>query len=80
MNQENNVKFCINNAGDELSVEIEGSRMDIITVLATVLDESEDLQMMFEIALAAVKAKSAGEVTDEEIIERLSKIKPIAQA
>ena len=32
MNQEDNVKFCINNAGDELSVEIEGSRMDIITV------------------------------------------------
>lgn len=80
MNQENNVKFCINNAGDELSVEIEGSRMDIITVLATVMDESEDLQMMVEIALAAVNAKKAGEVTDEEIIERLSKIKPIAQA
>jgi hypothetical protein len=80
MNQENNVKFCVNNLGDELSVEIEGSRMDIITVLATVMDESEDLQMMVEIALAAVKAKSAGEVTDEEIIERLSKIKPIAQA
>jgi len=80
MNQENNVKFCVNNLGDELSVEIEGSRMDIITVLATVMDESEDLQMMVEIALAAVKSKSAGEVTDEEIIERLSKIKPIAQA
>ena len=80
MNQENNVKFCVNNLGDELSVEIEGSRMDIITVLATVMDESEDLQIMIEIALAAVKSKSAGEVTDEEIIERLSKIKPIAQA
>jgi len=80
MNTENNVKFCVNNLGDELSVEIEGSRMDIITVLATVMDESEDLQMMVEIALAAVKSKSAGEVTDEEIIERLSKIKPIAQA
>jgi len=80
MNQENNVKFCVNNLGDELNVEIEGSRMDIITVLATVMDESEDLQMMVEIALAAVKSKSAGEVTDEEIIERLSKIKPIAQA
>ena len=79
MNQENNVKFCVNNLGDELSVEIEGSRMDIITVLATVMDESEDLQMMVEIALAAVKAKSAGEVTDEEIIERLSKIKTMPE-
>lgn len=76
----NQVKFCITEVKDELKVEIEGGRMDIVTVLATVMDESEELQFMLELALAAVKAKSAGEVTDEEIIERLSKIKPIAQA
>ena len=74
------VKFCITEVKDELKVEIEGGRMDIVTILATVMDESEELQFMVELALAAVKAKSAGEVTDEEIIERLSKIKPIAQA
>ena len=76
----NPVKFCITEVDQELKVEIEGGRMDIVTVLATVMDESEELQFMLELALAAVKVKSAGEVTDEEIIERLSKIKPIAQA
>ena len=77
----NQVKFCITEVeGQEIKVDIEGKRMDIVAVLATVIADSEELQFMLELALAAVKSKSEGEVTDEEIIERLSKIKPIAQA
>lgn len=80
----NQVKFCITEVeGQEIKVDIEGKRMDIVAVLATVIADSEELQFMLELALMAVNAKKEmgdGEMSDEQVIEMLSKIKPIAQA
>ena len=53
------------------------------SVLATVIADNEELQFMVELALMAVNAKKEmgdGEMSDEQVIEMMSKIKPIAQA
>jgi hypothetical protein len=73
-------KFSIVDDGEGLDIDIEGTRMDIIIALATLLHENEEVKMMFETAFTLVEEYKAKETSDEDIVAMLSKIKPIAQA
>jgi hypothetical protein len=79
MNQEKVLKFCISsNNGEDLKVEIEGGAKDLTNVLASVIAESEEIEMVVTMALLAVKMKQDN--SDDMLSKMMSAIKPIAQA
>ena len=79
MNQEKVVKFCItSNDGEGMSVEIEGGAKDLTNMLASVIDDSEEIEMDVTMALLAVKMKQDN--SDDLLSKMMSAIKPIAQA
>jgi hypothetical protein len=81
MNQEKVIKFCISsNNGEDLSVEIEGSAKDLTNVLASVIAESEEIEMVVTMALLAVKMKQDKEGDNDMLSKMMSAVKPTAQA
>lgn len=81
MNQEKVIKFCISsNNGEDLSVEIEGSAKDLTNVLASVITESEEIEMVVTMALLAVKMKQDKEGDNDMLSKMMSAVKPTAQA
>ena len=79
MNQEKMLKFCItSNNGEDLSVEIEGGAKDLTNILATVISDSEEIEMVVTMALLAVKIKQDN--SEDMLSKMMSAIKPIAQA
>jgi hypothetical protein len=81
MNQEKVIKFCISsNNGEDLSVEIEGGAKDLTNVLASVIAESEEIEMVVTMALLAVKMKQDKEGDNDMLSKMMSAVKPIAQA
>ena len=81
MNQEKVLKFCVtSNNGEDLSVEIEGGAKDLTNVLASVISESEEIEMVVTMALLAVKMKQDQDNGEDMLSKMMSAIKPIAQA
>ena len=79
MNQEKMLKFCItSNNGEDLSVEIEGGAKDLTNILATVISDSEEIEMVVTMALLAVKIKQDN--SEDMLSKMMSAIKPVAQA
>jgi len=80
MNQEKVIKFCITGKGDDVSVEIEGGAKDLTNILASVIDESEEIEMVVTMALLAVKMKQDQNNGEDMLSKMMSAIKPTAQA
>jgi hypothetical protein len=81
MNQEKVLKFCISsNNGEDLKVEIEGGAKDLTNVLASVIAESEEIEMVVTMALLAVKMKQDKEGDNDMLSKMMSAVKPTAQA
>jgi len=81
MNQEKMLKFCItSNNGEDLSVEIEGGAKDLTNILATVISDSEEIEMVVTMALLAVKMKQDQNNGEDMLSKMMSAIKPVAQA
>ena len=81
MNQEKVLKFCVtSNNGEDLSVEIEGGAKDLTNVLASVISESEEIEMVVTMALLAVKMKQDQNNGEDMLSKMMSAIKPVAQA
>ena len=81
MNQEKMLKFCItSNNGEDLSVEIEGGAKDLTNILASVISESEEIEMVVTMALLAVKMKQDQDNEEDMLSKMMSAIKPVAQA
>jgi hypothetical protein len=81
MNQEKVIKFCISsNNGEDLSVEIEGGAKDLTNVLASVIAESEEIEMVVTMALLAVKMQQDKEGDNDMLSKMMSVVKPTAQA
>ena len=79
MNQEKTIKFCItSNDGEGMSVEIEGGAKDLTNMLATVISDSEEIEMVVTMALLAVKMKQDN--SEDMLSKMMSAIKPVAQA
>ena len=80
MNQEP-TKFCItSNNGEDVNVEIEGGSKDLTNLLATVIAESEEIEMIVTMALLAVKMQQDKSGEDDMLSRVMSSIKPKAQA
>ena len=81
MNQEKVLKFCItSNNGEDSSVEIEGGAKDLTNMLATVISDSEEIEMVVTMALLAVKMKQDQNNGEDMLSKMMSAIKPVAQA
>jgi hypothetical protein len=81
MNQEKVIKFCItSNNGEDLSVEIEGGARELTNVLASVISESEEIEMVITMALLAVKMQQDQTNGDDMLSKMMGVIKPTAQA
>ena len=81
MNQEKVIKFCISSTnGDDLSVEIEGGAKDLTNILASVIDESEEIEMVVTMALLAVKMKQEKGSESDLLSKMMSAVRPKAQA
>jgi hypothetical protein len=81
MNQEKVIKFCISsNNGEDLSVEIEGGAKDLTNVLASVIAESEEIEMVVTMALLAVKMQQDKEGDNDMLSKMMSAVKQTAQA
>jgi len=81
MNQEKMLKFCItSNNGEDLSVEIEGEAKDLTNILATVISDSEEIEMVVTMALLAAKMKQDQNNGEDMLSKMMSAIKPVAQA
>ena len=81
MNQEKVLKFCITSSnGDDLSVEIEGGAQDLTNMLASVIDESEQIEMVVTMALLAVKMKQDKSSDEDFLSKMMSAVRPKAQA
>lgn len=81
MNQEKVLKFCVtSNNGEDLKVEIEGGAKDLTNVLASVISESEEIEMVVTMALLAVKMRQDQDNGEDMLSKMMSAIKPIAQA
>ena len=81
MNQEKVIKFCISsNNGEDLSVEIVGGAKDLTNVLASVIAESEEIEMVVTMALLAVKMQQDKEGDNDMLSKMMSAVKPTAQA
>ena len=78
MNQES--KFCITTSGDDVSVEIEGGSKDLTNLLATVISESEEIEMVVTMALLAVKMSSENKDKEDMLAKMMSSMRPKAQA
>ena len=81
MNQEKVIKFCISsNNGEDLKVEIEGGAKDLTNILASVIDESEEIEMVITMALLAVKMKKDKDNGEDMLSKMMSAVQPKAQA
>ena len=81
MNQEKVLKFCItSNNGEDLSVEIEGGAQNLTNMIASVIDESEQIEMVVTMALLAVKMKQDKGSDSDMLSKMMSAIRPKAQA
>ena len=80
MNQEP-TKFCItSNNGEDISVEIEGGSKDLTNLLATVIAESEQIEMVVTMALLAVKMQQDQNNGEDMLSKMMSAVQPKAQA
>lgn len=81
MNQEKVIKFCISsNNGEDLKVEIEGGAKDLTNVLASVIAESEEIEMVVTMALLAVKMQQDQNNGEDMLSKMMSAVQPKAQA
>ena len=81
MNQKKVLKFCISSSnGEDLSVEIEGGAQDLTNMLASVIDESEQIEMVVTMALLAVKMKQDKSSDEDFLSKMMSAVRPKAQA
>ena len=79
MNQET-VKFCLTGDGEGMNVEIEGGARDLIDLLANVINDNEEIEMVVTMALLATHLKREDRTDDDMLGEMFSKVKPTAQA
>ena len=82
MNQ-NEVKFCLKGDGEGASIEVEGGAQDLTNLLATVISESEEVEMVVTMALLAVhmqRNKAENGNNEAFLSELMMRMKPKAQA
>lgn len=79
MNQKT-IKFCITADGEDMSVEVEGGAKDLTSMLASVIEESEQIEMVVTMALLAVKMKQEEDNGEDMLAKMMSSIRPKAQA
>ena len=82
MNQKE-IKFCLTSDGEGASIEIEGGAQDLTNLLATVISESDEIEMVVTMALLAVHMKrNKDENSNNEafLSELMMNMKPKAQA
>ena len=82
MNQKE-IKFCLTSDGDGVEIEIEGGAQELTNLLASVISESEEVEMVVTMALLAVylQNKKAEEDNDGAFLsELMMNMKPKAQA
>ena len=82
MNQEKPIKFCLTSDGEGASIEIEGGAKDLTNLLANVINESDEVEMVVTMALLAVHMKrNKAENNNEAFLsELMMNMKPKAQA
>jgi hypothetical protein len=76
----NKVKFLAEEIDGKIKIEVEGSVKDLVNLIASAIDDSEDIERIFMLAFLAVKAASSENDEDDNLNEILSKMKPTAQA
>jgi hypothetical protein len=76
----NKVKFLAEEIDSKIKIEVEGSVKDLVNLIASAIDDSEDIERIFMLAFLAVKAASSENDEDDNLNEILSKMKPTAQA
>ena len=65
----------------DIKVQIEGTGKELINLLASAIDESDDVKEVVELALLAVNLKAKAEDENEGFLnEMFSKMKATAQA
>jgi len=65
----------------DIKVQIEGTGKELINLLASAIDESDDVKEVVELALLAVKLRTKAEDENEGFLnEMFSKMKATAQA
>jgi hypothetical protein len=83
MNQET-IKFCITSSnGEDVSVDIDGGAQDLTNLLATVISDNEEIEMVVTMALLAIhmgRNKAENGNNEEFLSELMMKMKPKAQA
>ena len=83
MNQEKTMKFCLTSDGEGVSIEIEGGAHDLTNLLASVISESEEIEMVVTMALLAIhmqRNKAENSNNEAFLSELMMNMKPKAQA
>ena len=76
----NKVKFLAEEIDGKIKIEVEGSLKDLVNLIASAIDDNEDIERLFMLSFLAVKATNAETDNNDDLTDILSKIKPIAQA
>lgn len=76
----NKVKFLAEEIDGKIKIEVEGSVKDLVNLIASAIDDSEDIERIFMLAFLAVKAANSENNEDDNLNEILSKMKPKAEA
>jgi len=76
----NKVKFLAEEIDGKIKIEVEGSVKDLVNLIASAIDDSEDIERIFMLAFLAVKAANSENDEDDNLNEILSKMKPKAEA
>ena len=66
--------------GSSMKVEIEGSAMDIMNLIASAASEDPQIEMVLMMALMAIRDKRSGDVGEDELESLLSQLTPTAEA
>ena len=76
----NKVKFLAEEIDGKIKIEVEGSLKDLVNLIASAIDDNEDIERIFMLSFLAVKAATFETDNDDDLTDILSKIKPVAQA
>jgi hypothetical protein len=76
----NKVKFLAEEIDGKIKIEVEGSLKDLVNLIASAIDDNEDIERIFMLSFLAVKAANSETDNGDDLTDILSKIKPVAQA
>ena len=76
----NKVKFLAEEIDGKIKIEVEGSLKDLVNLIASAIDDNEDIERIFMLSFLAVKVANSETDNDDDLTDILSKIIPVAQA